>query len=834
MKKLLSYILLTASFLQGSLGQPICNVTEYGENDGLAQWHVTQIVQDKQGMIWLSTWNGLNRFDGQNFHCFKSQPGDGCEMNTDRIRNLWIDKNNNIQCLTDDGCFEFNIHSYTFSKSDSIKKRHNESWALGKKNCIEHTDNYGTKWLIYESGKLEYIDKKTGNAVNYEIKGIPDNNKFCFCDKQGNLWLFGNYNIHKLSFGINPTYALDQKESGEIRSLMLDSKNRYWVSNKNDKTIRLYSDNNDLFGYLDSNGKIRQSFTSFGHSTYCITQTANGTIWLGTKPNGLFRLIQTAEGSFSIKAIKGLSNNNVYDIKEDDAGRLWIATLGGGVNCITNPESDKPEIINIDNGLQNHPQESFIKVRNLLITDNHTILATTTDGLMVIDIDNNNIKNSRFHRHIRDANRANSLSSNATMHLCKDSKGRIFVCTESGGLNMITSSDLHADTLSFKHFNTHSGLPTDVMISATPYADKMLIVCSNRVLILNPTDGSHTSYSNSFFKKQYRFSDAPPIMLPDGRWLFATHDGAFAVNPDSMKKSDFIPPIALTSISIENSRTEMAVNNKDTLVLTANERNTTINFAALDYNHGGRISYAFRLNQDDNESKWNNIGHDCSVTLLNLSPGTYTLQLRSTNSDGIWTDNARSLTIIVEPKWHETMLARILFMLLTLTVIVLITLTVLYIRKLNRRQHETLEAYLALLSQKSEQQNTESSSTSETHDLKSAQPQIIDETSDAFMKRVITFVEENIDNANVSISDMADAAAVSRSGLQRKMKSLLGVTPLDFLREARIKRACQLLQTTTKSISDIAYECGFSDPKYFSRSFKASTGKSPSEYRDMM
>lgn len=99
------------------------------------------------------------------------------------------------------------------------------------------------------------------------------------------------------------------------------------------------------------------------------------------------------------------------------------------------------------------------------------------------------------------------------------------------------------------------------------------------------------------------------------------------------------------------------------------------------------------------------------------------------------------------------------------------------------------------------------------------------------MQRVIAFVEQNIGNSDADVNQMAEAAAVSRSVLQRKMKQLLGVTPLDFIREARIKRACQLLRTTDGSVADIAYKCGFSDPKYFSRSFKQSVGMSPSEYK---
>ena len=93
------------------------------------------------------------------------------------------------------------------------------------------------------------------------------------------------------------------------------------------------------------------------------------------------------------------------------------------------------------------------------------------------------------------------------------------------------------------------------------------------------------------------------------------------------------------------------------------------------------------------------------------------------------------------------------------------------------------------------------------------------------------FIEDNISNSDASVGDMASAAATSRSGLQRKLKQAMGITPQDLLREARIKRACQLLRQTDKNVSEVAYACGFSDPKYFSRSFKQSTGMSPTEYK---
>ena len=100
-----------------------------------------------------------------------------------------------------------------------------------------------------------------------------------------------------------------------------------------------------------------------------------------------------------------------------------------------------------------------------------------------------------------------------------------------------------------------------------------------------------------------------------------------------------------------------------------------------------------------------------------------------------------------------------------------------------------------------------------------------------FMNKITGFIEKNISDSDISINDMAAAMAVSRSGLNRKMRQLLGVTPADFLKEARMKRAVKMLKETDASVADIAYGCGFSDPKYFAKCVKALTGKTPREIR---
>ncbi len=93
------------------------------------------------------------------------------------------------------------------------------------------------------------------------------------------------------------------------------------------------------------------------------------------------------------------------------------------------------------------------------------------------------------------------------------------------------------------------------------------------------------------------------------------------------------------------------------------------------------------------------------------------------------------------------------------------------------------------------------------------------------------FVEQASPNPNFSITQLAKDLILSERQLQRKLKQLTGLSPIQYLREIRLKHARQLLENRTYStVSEVAYAVGFSDPKYFSRSFRNRFGKLPSAY----
>ena len=99
-----------------------------------------------------------------------------------------------------------------------------------------------------------------------------------------------------------------------------------------------------------------------------------------------------------------------------------------------------------------------------------------------------------------------------------------------------------------------------------------------------------------------------------------------------------------------------------------------------------------------------------------------------------------------------------------------------------------------------------------------------------FMTKVADTIENNISEPEFSVEKLALEVGLSTAHLYRKLKALTGMTPNEFIRSFRMKRATQLLEQKKLMISEVAYAVGFNDPKYFRKCFKKSFGVSPSEY----
>lgn len=149
------------------------------------------------------------------------------------------------------------------------------------------------------------------------------------------------------------------------------------------------------------------------------------------------------------------------------------------------------------------------------------------------------------------------------------------------------------------------------------------------------------------------------------------------------------------------------------------------------------------------------------------------------------------------------------------------------------KQREHYKDYLLSISDRTEDNSESNTIKMNLDDLSPSLP-VITHFDEEFIKNIIKEVEDNLNNPDFKIDLLADKVNLGRSMFYRKIKSILGVAPIDLVKDMRIKRSIQLLDSGEYSISEVAYMCGFTSPQYFSRAFKAAKGCTPTEYKDQV
>lgn len=880
------YILTLLLFMIPVLvsGRPYCKVKHYDENDGLSQRLVKGIVCDRDGFIWIATWNGLNRFDGQTFSPIRPDMTEGVYRYSNRIREIRLSAGNSLWCRIDEQIVRFDLDTFKFTDTqaqleeklghplsftrimpaltgeivarcadstylrfpdtdrlDSVEQSpsrpeltflspHNRR--LGNVGHYRHkdlllsqNDGQGGIWLITRQGDILHSTRSDGKEFTLlaTIDAPSGSLHYGCADKQGNIWLCSSVGAFCITLGFLPFEEITPPNPSMIRATFRDSDGRIWLSESDQQAVALYDPELTTCRYLTRNGKLSDHFTPFGAPIYCFGETDGGVIWLGGKPDGLFRLIPGKGDGFEVEHFVPTSDpytapasSNIYDLATDSSGRLWIATMGKGIEMVASPSASHPQFINITT-LPDYPPQAT-SVRRISIIGDTVLLAATTAGLLTMSLPPSDTK---FALHSNHPDRATSLGNIAVMDVNIGLQGHILVATESDGINILTSPpSLSLDSWEFRHINTSTGAPSDIAhaIGFSPENEKYAVVVSNNdAYMLDPTTGKCITFGFSSRDRKIRFSDARPLPLGNDRWLLGHDSGAIILHTDSMIHSSYTPNLFFTSASIQNRFDTLLSPSCKELTLHPGERNITLRFSALDYTSPHNIHYSYRLAP---EKEWNDLRHSRDITFLDLPAGKYGLEIRSTDNYGRWLDNIRHIRIEVIPTFWETRLAKALYVFAALLTLCAITWIVVYIRRMKRKLHERFEAYLNL---------PESTLNTTAEEL--PQSLSINDADKLFMDKVMDFVNSHIADTEVTVDDMAQFVAVSRSSLNRKLRATIGVSPAEFLRESRLKRAESLLLTTDLPVKEIAYSCGFSDLNYFGKCFKASTALTPSAYR---
>lgn len=552
-----------------------------------------------------------------------------------------------------------------------------------------YEDVNNSLWLHPSGGGLAWYDRKSNKIrpfYNPALQsGWSSDNKVTglFTDKQGNLWLcsYGN-GLEKITFNTSQFHLLtahsDDSEfpGNNTRAVYQDRNGNIWAGNK-DKIIRVYNKQMQYIGNLNSQGKIVPNSTDQLGIAYSFTQDHTGTIWIGTKGNGLIAATpnkqpytyQLQQFAADANNIHSLSGSSIYSLHEDSHHRLWIATFEGGINYLDLKSDAKPiRFINYRNRLKNYPIGQCYRTRFVTSDYEGNIWIGSTTGLLMCNGNLNEPETITFRQFCRIPSDIHSLSNNDVHSIFFTRNKEMYISTFGGGFNKLLSLD---DTQAkFQSFTMKDGLSSDILLSiAEDKEGNLWLTTEEELCKFTPSTGKIENYPSKVFPIHINFNEGAALKAQDGKLMFNTVKGILYFSPDSISTNQYVPPIIFTSFQ----QAEQTITPEEGGILTTNiddtqlislphDRNSfSIQFSALDMRYPNSISYAYQL--EGFEKNWNYIGNQRTATYTNLPKGTYTLKVKSTNSDGVWVENTRSLKFIILPSFWETPWAYLLYVL---------------------------------------------------------------------------------------------------------------------------------------------------------------------------
>ena len=366
-----------------------------------------------------------------------------------------------------------------------------------------------------------------------------------------------------------------------------------------------------------------------------LASTPDGTLWAGTRLAGVQRMAAGSRSWQIYGLAEGLPSSEVRRLMVTRDGELMAGTSGGLARWRV--DLQRFEAINSADG---SPLRAMVRAlaedaRGRLWIGSDAGLWLREPGAKVLKVINH------------DPERANSLSSDGALGLLVDSQDRLWVDTAQG-LERLRSWD--GKTAEFEHISELVGRPGEYF-GGNLLEDRLGRIWTQWFVLdpalmqaypLSRADGLDigTAWIAAFGKTR------------DGLFLYGGTQGLAIIDPEQYQPSDYAPPVVATELTIDGQATPLGAL-EPTLKLTPQQRDFSIEFAALDYSMPRANRYSYRLLGYERE--WINTDSvRRNVHYGNLRPGNYTLQVRGSNRLGAWSPHELKIPIQVLPAFWQT------------------------------------------------------------------------------------------------------------------------------------------------------------------------------------
>jgi len=688
-------------------------------------WLPNIITEDKEGLIWVGTANGLNSFDkrAEKFTQYKNIIGDNDSLSNNSIWAVLVDQKGIVWVGTEDGlnCYNKKSGKFTTYKHDP----ENKNSISGSFIQAIAEDIKGNLWIGTKKSGINKFDRTTNTFTSYKHKSNDPNSLssneiyHILIDQPGNLWI-----AHPGGFGITiydpklnefQKYTCDPQNvnslsSNDIISFFKDKLNNIWIV--------------DYLGGVDRAVYKNQAINVYGHNlpnsinissnvVIGLYEDEDKNIWMGTHDGGLCVLNTHTKRIENFRHKDGdpfsLPYNAVYSIAGAFKGKVWLGIDNGNVclfdagikqvvKTFRNPYSaDTPRNLTKDNkdpniiwfstlfdGIfkLNTETGKFIQYNNIpgdknsLSSDSVLTLVQAGDNLWIgtygRGLNKFNKKTCRFTQYKHDFKDKNSIGGDIVIYVYIDSRGAFWVSTGDGGLNKFNEQ-----TERFVAYGISSGFPSNTV--------EHILEDDNGYLWIG-TDSGIVKFDTQNLKvvkvltKEDGLPDndldihATALKDSSGNLWFSTMHGVCEFNPEmasSIKQNLNIPPVVLSSFkSKEGTYKNRGFKVLRKVNLPWFDNSFEFTFAVLDYVEPDRNQYAYKLEGFDNA--WHHIGTNHFGQYANLSPGKYILHLIGANNNGVWNKKGTSITIIIEPPFCETLCFRGIIAIIFLGIVLLI------------------------------------------------------------------------------------------------------------------------------------------------------------------
>ena len=538
-------------------------------------------------------------------------------------------------------------------------------------------DQEHTVWVAPKNGHFGYYDEQARLIRPYILNGDEHNYKYIdeirkwYVDNQKNLWLTSAHDLTLVNLHTRKFKTIPQEKSKETRSVCCDTYvNRYFGTTTGN--VLVYDKTWAFKGYLSPTGKLSPTPAPFGGKVYALFADRQNRLWIGSKGGGLY--VRYADGEMrhympDAADKYSINSDEIYSIDQDNKGYIWIGTYTHGLNLATVHVDKTISFCNSSNGMSQPAADRYQRIRRITHTADGIIVISTTEGLVSFSNNFQSPRHIRFYANTKVYGSATTLAGSDVVQTLAARNGKVYVATLSGGLQEAEGGrNLLSDNIKFSTIDLPTAEEGIIQSLTEDRQGNIWITRESSLDMYNPHDGSIQMFGPNDLGENTEFCEALSATDANGEIMLAAVGGAIAFNPSSIKKSNYKPSIVFSAIQYQGETTPHPILYTDRLEIPSDKRSFTITFAALDYHDNSMVKYAYKLQGIDKE--WNYLSNkEHSVSYSHFPAGKYTLQVRSTNTDGVWVDNVKTLVIHAQPTFWESLWAKLLYLLIALGVV---------------------------------------------------------------------------------------------------------------------------------------------------------------------